>query len=86
MKTGKRSSFLLESVKTNDGKVGQALQSDSVHRTLIECTWGHGHCTKSDNFFSKCDQIIANLVTFTKEILNGKLHFLCSGRYDFYLF
>ena len=25
------------------------------------------------NFFSKCDQII-----FTKEILNGKFHFLCS--------
>ena len=23
-------------------------------------------------------QEIANLVTFTKEILNGKLHFLCS--------
>ena len=25
------------------------------------------------DFFSKCD-----LVTFTEEILNGKLHFLCS--------
>ena len=30
------------------------------------------------DFFSKCDQIrrkTANLVTFTEEILNGKLHF-----------
>ena len=27
------------------------------------------------DFFSKCDQ---DLVTFTEEILNGKLHFLCS--------
>ena len=30
------------------------------------------------DFFSKCDQIrrkLANLVTFTEEILNGKLHF-----------
>ena len=32
------------------------------------------------NFFSKCDQIKfpANLVTFTKDILNEKLHFLCN--------
>ena len=33
------------------------------------------------NFFSKCDQILkffADLVTFTEEIFNGKLHFLCS--------
>ena len=32
------------------------------------------------DFFSKCDQKPqehADLVTFTKEILNGKLHFLC---------
>ena len=33
-----------------------------------------------EDFFSKCDQIrrTADLVTFTEEILNGKLHFLCS--------
>ena len=31
------------------------------------------------DFFSKCDQIhSADLVTFTEEILNGKLQFLCS--------
>ena len=33
------------------------------------------------DFFSKFGQIrrkIADLVTFTEEILNGKLHFLCS--------
>ena len=33
------------------------------------------------DFFSKCDQIrrkTTNLVTFTEEILDGKLHFLCS--------
>ena len=32
------------------------------------------------DFFSKCDQIRSFLgfVTFTEEILNGKLHFLCS--------
>ena len=33
------------------------------------------------HFFRKCDQIrreTADLVTFTEEILNGKLHFLCS--------
>ena len=30
-------------------------------------------------FFSKCDQIHSfDLVTFTEEILNGKLRFLCS--------
>ena len=33
------------------------------------------------NFFSKCDQIrkVMDLVTFTEEILNRKLHFLCSA-------
>ena len=31
------------------------------------------------NFFSKCDVYdVYDLVTFTEEILNGKLHFLCS--------
>ena len=33
------------------------------------------------DFFSKCDpspQFPADLVTFTEDILNGKLHFLCS--------
>ena len=29
------------------------------------------------DFFGKCDQFPADLVTFTEEILNGKLHFLC---------
>ena len=36
----------------------------------------------TNNFFSKCDQpnpqIPADSVTFTEEILSGKLHFLCS--------
>ena len=45
------------------------------------------HCTKIVKFaikyfFSKCDQILRKLqktlVTFTEEILNGKLHFLRS--------
>ena len=31
------------------------------------------------DFFSKCEQFPVDLVTFTKEILNGKLHFFCSG-------
>ena len=35
-----------------------------------------------EDFFGKCDQIrSADLVTFTEEILNGKLHFLCSDGY-----
>ena len=29
-----------------------------------------------NNFFSKCDQI--HLVSFTEEILDEKLHFLCN--------
>ena len=36
------------------------------------------------DFFSNCDQIrrrIADLVTFTEEILKGKLHFLGSVGY-----
>ena len=43
------------------------------------------HCTKKKkfsikDFFSKCNQIrkkLRILVTFTEEIFNGKLHFLC---------
>ena len=27
------------------------------------------------NFFSKCDQFLADLITFTEEILNGNPHF-----------
>ena len=36
------------------------------------------------DFFSKCDQIrsAADLVTFTEEIFNAKLHFLCSASSD----
>ena len=37
------------------------------------------------DFFSKCDQMRkfpADLVTFTEEILNRKLHFLCSDTTD----
>ena len=30
------------------------------------------------DFFSKCDQFPADLITFTEETLNGKLNFLCS--------
>ena len=42
------------------------------------------------DFFSKYDQIpnlqeTAALVTFTEEILNGKLHFLCSCSFFFSL-
>ena len=33
------------------------------------------------DFFSKCDQIWPDLLTFTEEILNGKLGFLCSEGY-----
>ena len=35
------------------------------------------------DFFSKCDhnpQETADLVTFTEEIVNGKLHFFCSSK------
>ena len=38
------------------------------------------------DFLSKCDQISrkrADFVTFTEEILNGKLHFLCSLILDY---
>ena len=31
------------------------------------------------DFFNKCDQFRRKLQKFTEEILNGKLHFLCSG-------
>ena len=33
------------------------------------------HCTKNE-------VLPADLVTFTEEILNGKLHFLCSDTYN----
>ena len=34
------------------------------------------------HFFSKCDPIrrkTSDLLTFTEDIFNGKLHFFCSG-------
>ena len=36
-----------------------------------------------NDFFSKCDQIRADLVTFTEKIINEKFHFLCSDRSQF---
>ena len=36
------------------------------------------YCTKNEVFHFPAD-----LVTFTEEILNGKLHFLCSDVYPF---
>ena len=37
-----------------------------------------GFFSKCDHVISKCDpQLPADLVTFSEEILNGKLHFLC---------
>ena len=44
------------------------------------------------DFFSKCNQIrwklqeTVDLVTFTEEILNGKLHFLCSDSKVFFYY
>ena len=38
----------------------------------------HGTKNQVRDFFIKCDQIRRKLVTLTEEILNGKLHFLCS--------
>ena len=35
------------------------------------------------DFFSKCDQKeTADFVTFTEEILNGRVHFMCSEFYS----
>ena len=31
-------------------------------------------------------QFPANLVTFTEEILNGKIHFLCNANLPFFIF
>ena len=31
-----------------------------------------------NDYLSKCDQFPADLVTFTEEVIYGKLHFLCS--------
>ena len=38
------------------------------------------------DFFSKCEQIQfpADLVSFTEEILDGKLHFLCNVTWRFF--
>ena len=33
------------------------------------------------DFFSKCDQFPVDLVIFTEEIHNDKLHFLCSEKF-----
>ena len=52
-------------------------------------TWCYQHCTKMKfsikDFFIKCDQICRNCgfcITFTEEILNGKLHFLCNAKFN----
>ena len=47
---------------------------------LIEKTLHKKMKFSINDFFSKCE-LTADLITFTEEILNGKLHFLCSERY-----
>ena len=51
---------------------------------LFEHRKFYTHCKKLKfaikDFFSKCDQIrrTLDMVVFTEEIINGKLHFMCS--------
>ena len=53
--------------------------------TILKINACKNYCTKDEvfikDFFSQCDQIphfSADWVSFTEEILNEKLHFLCS--------
>ena len=59
-----------------------AFERDEGKTCLIE-VWTTAKKMKFsiNDFFSKCDET-ADLVKFTEEIFNGKLHFLCSATYD----
>ena len=48
--------------------------------TSVDIISAHKTKFSIKHFFSKCDQI--RIFTFTEEILNGKLHFLCSVFYS----
>ena len=49
-----------------------------ARRLRYECHTAQEMRFSIKDFFSNCDQIrTADLVTYTEEILNGKLHFLC---------
>ena len=50
-----------------------ALLFDLVSGNIFTCIKNNKHCKKNEVF-----QETADLVTFTGEILSGKLHFLCS--------
>ena len=62
----------------------QHKKNDFLPKWNINCS--HIHCTKNEVFHQEFFQLmwpyrqeIPNLVTFTKETLNAKLHFLCSN-------
>ena len=61
--------------------------SFNVFKDTLELS---SHCIKNEVFhkdlFSKCDRIrsfLADLVTFSEDILNGKFHFLCSVDFQY---
>ena len=66
---------------------GNETSTDRLTVAILRETSSHGATETAQkmkfsikDFFSKCGRIQfpADLVTLTKEILNGKLHFLCS--------
>ena len=52
-----------------------------LDKTVLIFTTAHKMKFSIKYVFSKCDQI-ANLITFTEDMLNKKLYFLCSARTD----
>ena len=67
--------WLVKIIKESCKKYVTRIMAFFDSRFLLLCHTAKKMKFSIKDFFSKCD-----LVTFTEEILNGKLHFLCSVR------
>ena len=89
LKILKLSLFHLGNFKTFKNKLGQFIPNWPAKHVITSTNTKNVTCFSRQNrtkmkffikdFLSKCDQIqqsTADLVTYTEEILNGKLHFL----------
>ena len=77
-------SYYQESGEDNLTKVPMAvIRESNIHSRIAAFSCIATIVSELKNLMGETRKETADLVTFTEETLNGKLHFLCSGRRDF---
>ena len=74
----------VEQLILNQDMMNKVTQSSDIPLKIVKERINH--CAKNKVFHYRFLQFPADLVTFTEEICNGKLHVLCSGCFSDFLF